>query len=335
MRNLLSGLLLALAAGYAAHAVAAAEPAAQPSSPQPTSTQPSSPQRSYRVLAQDTGHVAIVDAHGGVAWEVECKHNAHDIGRLTNGNLLLHVGPARIVEMTPAKEIVWQYEARPRAGSTERVEIHAFQRLPDGLTMVAESGNRRLVEVDRQGRIVHEIPLVVEHPNPHRDTRLARKLTSGNYLVCHEGDGKVREYDRDGRVVWTYTLDLAGRPRSPGHGVEAHGTEVFAALRLKNGNTLIACGNGNRVIEVTPAGQTVWSIEQNELPGIQLAWVTTLEVLPDGNYVIGNCHAGHENPTLVEIEPKTKKVVWQFDGFEQFGNAMSNSLLLDVDDVRR
>src|SRR5258708_38900836 len=116
--------------------------------------------------------------------------------------------------------------------------------------MVAESGNRRIVEIDKEGKILVEVPLTVENPNSHRDTRMARKLDNGNYLVCHESDGKVREYDSKGKVVWTYTLDLAGRPRAPGHGPEGHGTEVFGAIRLANGNTMIAGGNNNRVLEV-------------------------------------------------------------------------------------
>src|SRR5205823_14030458 len=108
----------------------------------------------YRVLAQDNGHVAIVNGRGEVEWEVECKHNSHDIALLENGNLLLHAGPAKIVEMTPSKQVVWQYESQPKPPYTGRVEIHAFQRLPDGSTMIAESGNRRIVEVDRGGQIV-------------------------------------------------------------------------------------------------------------------------------------------------------------------------------------
>jgi hypothetical protein len=36
--------------------------------------------------------------------------------------------------------------------------------------------------------------------------------------------------------------------------------------------------------------------------------------------VIGNCHAGPHNPILIEIEPATKKVVWQFKQYEAFGN---------------
>ena len=129
--------------------------------------------------------------------------------------------------------------------------------------------------MDRDGKIVNEIPLTVEKPDPHRDTRLVRKLDSGNYLVCHESDGCVREYDPKGKVVWSYTLDLAGRARSPGHGPEGHGTDVFGAIRLANGNTVIAGGNNNRVIEVNKEGKVVWSLDQKELPGITLAWVTT------------------------------------------------------------
>jgi hypothetical protein len=187
--------------------------------------------------------------------------------------------------------------------------------------------------VNKDGKVVVEIPLVVEKPNAHRDTRMARKLENGNYLVCHEGDGKLREYDAKGKVIWTYTLDLGGRPRSPGHGPEGHGNEVYGAIRLKNGNTLIGTGNGNRVIEVTPEGKIVWSVDQKDLPGITLAWVTSLNVLPNGNIVFGNCHAGPENPQIVEIT-RDKSVVWSFKDFTHFGNSMPVSRVLD-EPVRR
>jgi hypothetical protein len=287
------------------------------------------PAPSHRVLAQDKGHVAIVNAKGEIEWEVACAYNSHDIALLPNGNFLLHTGPATVVEMTPEKKIVWKYEGKPLEGS-KGIEIHAFQRLDNGLTMIAESGNRRIVEVDKDGRIVHELPLTVNKPHPHRDTRLVRKLANGNYLVCHEGDGAVREYDRTGKVVWSYELDLGGRPRSPGHGPEGHGTEVFGAIRLPNGNTMIAAGNGNRVIEVTPEGKSVWSIGHDELPGIRLAWVTTLQLLPNGNLIVGNCHAGPENPQLFEVT-RDKKVVWMFKDFKNFGNNLAAAQVLGLE----
>ncbi|HEU5116391.1 MAG TPA: PQQ-binding-like beta-propeller repeat protein, partial [Isosphaeraceae bacterium] len=278
------------------------------------------------VMGSDKGVIAVVEPNGQVSWEYRNNFQAHDLQVLENGNILLPLGPARIAEVTRDKKVVWSYESKKTDENTQRVEVHAFQRLPNGNTMIAESGNRRIVEVDRDGKIVHQIALVVEHPNPHSDTRMARKLDNGHYLVCHESDGKVREYDHDGRVVWTYTLDLAGRPRTPTH--RGHGTEVFGALRLENGHTLIATGNGNRVIEVTPEGKTVWSIEHDELPGIELFWVTSLRVRPNGNLIVGNCHAGPENPQLFEVT-RDKKIVWTFRDFKTFGNDLAIARLLD------
>ena len=282
----------------------------------------------YRFIAQDKGHIAIMGRDGKIEWEVPCNYTSHDIQRLADGNFLFHVAATRIVEMTPEKKVVWQYESKPKAGYTGKVEVHAFQRLENGVTMISESGNCRIIEVDRDGKIVKEMPLKVEHPSSHSDTRLVRKLENGHYLVAHESDGTVREYDDAGKVVWSYALDLAGRPASPGH--EGHGTSVYSAFRLANGNTLIGCGNGNRVIEVTPDGKIVWSIDQKELPGITLHWVTMLQLLPNGNIVISNCHAGPENPQLIEVT-REKKVVWAYKDFTNFGNNMAASMILDVE----
>ena len=282
----------------------------------------------YRVLGADKGHVAIVDAVGKVVWEVPIRVQAHDLALLPNGNILMPVSDTSIVEMTPTKEIVWRYDSKPANGNTGSIEVHSFQRLPNGLTLIAESGNRRLIEVDGEGKIVKEIALKIDHPHPHRDTRLVRKLANGNYLVCQEGDGTVREYDTLGKVVWSYALDLAGRPSSPGHGPEGHGNDVYGALRLDSGNTLIACGNGNRVIEVTPEGKVVWTLGHDELPGIRLAWVTTLQLRPNGNILVGNCHAGPENPQLFEVT-REKKVVWTFKDFKTFGNSLAVTQVLD------
>jgi len=287
----------------------------------------------YRVLAGDKGKVAIVDATGKVQWEYANKAETHDLQLLPNGNVLLPLPKSTVGEVDKDGKIVWQFECKPKEGSKDRVEIHAFQRLEDGLTMIAESGNRRIIEVDKDGKIVREVPLTVEKPSSHRDTRMVRKLANGNYLVCHEGDGKIREYEPSGKVVWTYVMELGGRPRSPGHGVEGHGNEVFGAVRLPNGNTLIAGGNNNRVLEVNPKGEIVWKIDQSELPGIKLAWVTTLHVLPNGNIIVGNCHAGPENPQLFEIT-RDKKVVWTFKDFKTFGNGMAAAHVLDIKAIR-
>lgn len=287
----------------------------------------------HRFITQGNDKLLIVAADGTVEWK-QPWGPIHDIHVLPNGHVMVQKGPHAVVEIDPqTRDAVWEYNSATSNGNAGRpVEVHSFQPLADGRVMIAESGPARIIEIDRTGRLLHEIEIKVDHPDPHRDTRLVRKLASGNYLVCHEGDGAVREYDgRTGAVVWEYDVPLFGRERRDGHGPKAFGNQVFAAVRLPSGNTLIATGNGHSVLEVTPAKKTVWRLEQHDLPTITLAWVTTLEVLPNGHYVIGNCHAGPENPSLIEIDPKTKKVVWSFKRFEFVGNDCSNSQLLDLE----
>ena len=286
----------------------------------------------HRLLVQGNDTLAIVAGDGTIEWEMPWGA-IHDVHRLVNGNFMVQSGAAKVVEIDPTKkQVVWSYDSATQNGNAGKpVEVHAFQPLPNGRVMIAESGVGRIIEVSRDGQLEKEIRLQVEHPHPHRDTRLVRKLANDNYLVCHEGDGAVREYDgASDKVVWEYRVPLFNRKPVEGHGVEAFGNQVFAAVRLANGNTLIATGNGHSVLEVTPAQEVIWKLEQRDLPGITLAWVTTLEVLENGNYVIGSCHAGPENPQVIEIDPKTKRIVWQFKQFDKFGNDVSNTLLLDA-----
>jgi len=285
----------------------------------------------HRLVTQGNGKLAIVEKDGTVSWEMPWG-GIHDIHVLKNGNIMVQKQMRIISEIdVKTKKVVWSYDASQKNGNAgKRVEVHAFQPLENGNVMIVESGPARIIEINRDGEIQKQFKLKVENPNPHTDSRLARKLANGHYLVCHEADGKVREYNADGKVIWEYAVPMFGKQNKGGHGPEAFGNKAYCAVRLKNGNTLIATGNGHSVIEVTAKKEIVWKIEQNDLPNITLAWVTTLEVLPNGNYVVGNCHAGPKNPLLIEIEPKTKKVVWTFDQFERFGNSVPSSQLLDV-----
>ena len=285
----------------------------------------------HRALVQGNGTLAIVGEDGAIDWEM-LWGAIHDVHVLPNGRFMVQQGAAKIVEIDPeTKAVAWSYDSATQNGNAgRRVEVHSFQPLGDGRVMIAESGAGRIIEIDRDGKLVHEIALKRDRPDSHHDTRLVRKLASGNYLVCHEGDGAVREYDgASGDVVWAYDVPLFGRERAEGHGPEAFGNQAFAAVRLPSGNTLIATGNGHSVLEVTPEKEIAWKLDQRDLPGITLAWVTTIEVLPNGHYVIGNCHAGPDNPQIIELDPEIKKVVWQFNQFERFGNDVSNTLLLD------
>src|SRR5262245_43878594 len=150
--------------------------------------------RDYGVLGADNKHVAIVNAKGEVEWEApNDAREIHDIQMLPNGAVLFQTSYTTVVEMSRDKQIVWQYEAKPKEGYTGRIEIHSYQRLKGGLTMIAESGNARIVDVDMKGQIVKQIALTVDRPNSPRDTRMVRKPGNRLSRVCPEGVGKLRE----------------------------------------------------------------------------------------------------------------------------------------------
>lgn len=244
---------------------------------------------------------AVVNADNTIALQLPIQA-IHDAQPLPNGNWLLQTTFTEVVEVDGKGKEVWKYKPAAESG---KVEIHAFRRLENGLTMVAESGATRIIEVNKEGAIVHSTPIKVSTPNPHRDTRLVRITPTGNYLVAHEGEKCIREYDREGSVVWEYGV----------------GSQLYSAVRLSNGNTLVGSGDGHRVIEVTKDKKIVWEVNESDLEGVKLAWVTMVDRLPNGNTWIVNCHAGPNNPQIVEVTPD-KKVVWSFKDFKRFGNAL-------------
>lgn len=282
-----------------------------------------------KILAADSSKrvAAIIDAEGNTVWQRKIGP-LHDLHLLDNGNVLMQLNWTHIVEINPeTNDIVWEYHCKPVEG-VKRIEVHAFQRLADGNTMIAESGNTRIIEVNKDGEIVKQVKLKVAKPHAHYDTRLVRKLKNGHYLVAHEGEGVCREYGADGKVVWEYEVPLFDKPRAGGHGPKAWGNKLFSAYRLENGNTLIGSGNGHRVIEVNADKEIVWMLTADDLEGIELAWVTTLQVLKNGNIVIGNCHAGPDNPQLIEVN-RDKKVVWSYTNFDFFGNSLTNTVVIE------
>ncbi|MEQ8785448.1 MAG: PQQ-binding-like beta-propeller repeat protein [Pirellulaceae bacterium] len=261
--------------------------------------------------------LAICDASGEVLWKHETAGPAkghaghHDVHLLPNGNILFHDSWTKIQEITLGKEVVWQYDsARMNGNAGRQVDVHAFDRLGNGETVIVESTVGRILHVDRQGKLVKQIPL---GRGGREKTRLMRRLDNGHYLVCAESPGVVTEYDARGKIVWEYEI----------------GTRVYGAIRLNSGNTLIASGGGNSVVEVTPQKEVVWEIAKM-VPGteITLGWMTTLQEAPNGNLFVGNCHAGEGNPQIFEIT-KDKQVVWQFDAWDLVGNGLACWQVLD------
>ena len=254
------------------------------------------------------GKVFIVSRAGKIEWEYPAP-DCNDLSVLPNGNLLFNTGHG-VKEVTRAKEVVFEYQSKS--------EIYACQRLADGNTFVGECNSGRLLVLNPKGAVVREVKLLPEGKDGgHVYMRNARVLDNGHFLVAHNGEQVVREYDATGKPVWE--VAAKGGPHS--------------VIRLKNGNTVVSCGDqpgGSRVFEVDPKGQTVWQVQGEEIPGHSLKFLAGIRRLPNGNTLICNW-LGHgqfgKSPHLVEVTPD-KRPVWSFADHQAM-RTISNVVLLD------
>src|SRR5262249_4996516 len=107
---------------------------------------------------------------------------------------------------------------------------------------------------------------------------------------------------------------------------------AWAAVRLENGNTLISGNQHGYVREVNRAGDTVWEIDKDDLPGLPLYTVQEVSRLANGNTLINNWSGSlpqAEWPNVVQLIEVTpdKKVVWALRAWDTLGPASSTQLL--------
>ena len=251
----------------------------------------------HRILFAEYGkgenRLVELDAEGKNVWEYKFPSIAVIFQVLPNGNIVYGHGgsPTGVAEIDRSKKIVWKYESKCP-------QVLGCERLANGNTLIAEQGPCQAVEVNLEGKVLSTTKLTTTEKGYHLQVRNVHKLANGNILSAHEGEGAVREVDPTGKQVWEYTkVENAGE-----------------ALRLANGNTLISCGTQKRIIEVTPEGKIVWEFGAKDAPELNLTWISSLQVLKNGNYIVGNFLRGQEGKGAhaFEVTPE-KKVVWKFD----------------------
>ena len=86
-------------------------------------------------------------------------------------------------------------------------------------------------------------------------------------------------------------------------------TNVFEAIRLKNGNTLIGAGTQARIIEVEPSGKIVWEFSNKDAPELNITWITGIQIRKNGNLVVADFHRGNETKAMHFFEVTRKKQV--------------------------
>lgn len=246
----------------------------------------------------------IIGEDGQQQWHYPAP--ASDGWVLPNGNVLLALYPTAdfpgggVVEVSrETNEEVFRYQG-------QQAEISTAVKRPDGTYLIAELGPEpRAIVVDGKGAVQKETPLQCQKDNAHMQTRMLRELPNGNYLAPHLLDFAVKEYNPNtGEVLSVLPTDDRGREKRDW---------PFTAIRLANGNTLIGCTNGNRVIEVDEMGAIVWSVTNDDLGEAILDDACGVQRLPNGNTVIASYHATGDRVKLCEVT-REKKVVWRYSG---------------------
>jgi len=248
--------------------------------------------RTFACTDYTKGLVCIISEEGKLQWQYPAE-KCNDLWVLPSGNLLFNTGHG-VKEVTRDKKVVFNYQSES--------EIYACQRLANENTFIGECNTGFLLEVSLNGQVVKKVKLLPEGAKgDYAYMRNARKLENGNFLVAHYGLDKVIEYDTIGSIV--KEISITGGPHS--------------VIRLTNGNTLIACSDHNgepRIVEVDALGTVVWQITKNELPGIELKFMTGMEILPNGNMVFTNWQ-GH-NPSGIIVHAfeitRDKHIVWTY-----------------------
>jgi hypothetical protein len=249
---------------------------------------------SHRFLSSTShlGPTQIISKDGTVEWSYASgTPESNDAWLLPNGNVVVAVRTG-VRELTPTKQIVWEYVAPSGA------EASSVQPLPGDMFLVGEShadGTSVIYEMDRTKKISVTIPINLGG-GVHDQFREVRKTPQGTYITSQQkGGGHAMEFDATGKLLRTFPC---GR---------------FVGIRLPDGNTLISCGDDHRVIEVDLQNNIVWEVNEKDIPGNPLAFASGLQRLANGNTVICNWQGhidGGTSPQVFEIT-RDKKVVWQ------------------------
>ncbi|MEO8620266.1 MAG: hypothetical protein ABI625_04305 [bacterium] len=254
----------------------------------------------------------VVD-NGKIIWTYSTGpgNEYDDVWMLSNGNILF-TRMQYIAEVTPEKKVVWRYDAP--AGT----EIHACQ--PIGLDKVLFIVNGlppRLIVVNIKTNTVeveHDLPApsLTDPKTVHGQFRRVRYTAQGTYLVPFLTMNQVIEYDTDFKEIWKYEV------KSP-----------WAAVRLRNGNTMITDEKDILTREVNPQKETVWELKPDDLPeAYRFINTQSATRLVNGNTIICSRGGNGKGPQLVEVTPD-KQVVWVLFDWKNLGPATAVQILDD------
>ena len=250
------------------------------------------------------GKLILQGEDNSLIWQMDEKRDSLDVWMLENGDIVYSTkeGLAKIrpdYQSGQGCELIWEVKA------PEGFENYTSQPIGDDLYLVGYSSNEGsyVAEIDSSGK-VHKRIEVEGQDSKHQSFRQVRKTEAGTYLTTQQSNGgKSKEYSADGKLLRTFP---SGR---------------FSVERLKNGNTLIGCGDEHRLIEVDKDNNIVWEVKQDDIEGFKLGFVAGVWALENGNVMISSWggHGGAPGAAIVEID-RNKKLI------SSTGDSVSNKV---------
>ena len=173
---------------------------------------------SFHVLITDQGNNRIIEVNLAkqIVWtfppvgdtnENDQLNSPNSAELLENGNVLIaDLNDNRAIEVTPSEQIVQTFTAGMTVGA-----VAFASRLANGDTLLTDSGNADIVEVDTNDAVVWNYftdadPGTVLAPLPTRAVR----LQNGNTLISDQFNNRVIEVNMAKEIVASYGLPLAG-----------------------------------------------------------------------------------------------------------------------------
>ena len=280
-----------------------------------------------------------------VAWQVDgsilgSPLDPRAVERLANGNTLVTSRDSRgVYEIDPVGTVVWSYTT---ADDPLLTPFHA-SRTPQGTTLIVDRWQECVFEVDAAKNVIWRYGVPddptrqgdddLEAPDPGEllDPFTATRLDNGNTLIAENQACRVlvirsSDYEAAGpndgyteaSIVWQY--GVIGELSSEHDYADGYLDWPKYAVRLGNGNTLIADEAAHRVVEVTPSGSVVWAYGTPGVPGRDPGFLNepaSAERLADGTTLI----ADGKNNRVIRVDGDGE-IVWEF----------SATSLLDLDD---
>lgn len=171
-----------------------------------------------------------------------------------NNVLIVDRGNQRVIQLHrrgKGVKMLWQYGTTgvSGSGSNQLNAPSSVQRIGSGNYLIADTGNNRVIEVNRQKKVVWQ------YGNPDDTTILngptyACKIPhAGQILITDSGNNRIVVIDQSGSNFFSYVTST--RPGSVADPRPSH------CVQLKNGHFLIADQFNQQIIEVDGTGVVV------------------------------------------------------------------------------